>query len=231
MEKTLSEIQKELKADPKRLELVSHQFLKKMKGGQLTRDEVSMVVGQWYYPLENFPFFLSKSISNIKNTSIQSFISDILHEELGCGNPNDSHLELYISTCVDVGLDEKQIANSPAFDATNELIKGYKAAAEGFNSSLGFLYATEVADLVMVSSIGLAISKISGKQMEDLPWVDIHVKQEPNHVKNVDNVLDIKFEKERVDEILRTAREMWNLWINFFTEIDLQINKKKTSVA
>ncbi|RKR04560.1 pyrroloquinoline quinone (PQQ) biosynthesis protein C [Flavobacterium sp. 90] len=216
---TLSELQKTLKNDEQRNLLISHPVLKHFKEVMLSKDEVSMIIGQWYYPLQNFPYFLSSSISHLQNLSIQTFLSDILHEELGCGNPENSHLDLYISTCTEIGLEKEKIVNSPAFEATKKLIDGYKASAKKQNSALGFIYATEVADLAMVSSIGATLAFISNKSIKDLPWVDIHIQQEPNHVNNVDNAIDLEFSSEDFNEILFHAKKMWTLWIEFFDEI------------
>lgn len=218
--KSIQEIQKILKSDSQRQSLVSHPVLKKMKEKHLTKNQVSTIVGQYYYPIENFCFFLSASISHMKNTSIQTFISDILHEELGCGNPEESHLDLYISTCIDSGIDKEVIVDSPIFKSTKNLVEGYKKSVKKQNSALGFLYATEVADLVMVSSIGTAIANLCNKTIKDLPWVDIHVQQEPNHVNKVDSSLNLEFSEEEFEEILFSARSMWNLWIEFFNELE-----------
>ncbi|RKR04561.1 pyrroloquinoline quinone (PQQ) biosynthesis protein C [Flavobacterium sp. 90] len=223
---SLNEIQKQLKSEVKRQELISHPFLKKMKDGLLNKEDTSLVLGQWYYPLENFPFFLSSCISHTRNIPIQTFISDILHEELGCGDPKNSHLDLYISTCKDSGFDEEIVTKSKALDSTNRLISGYKKSAKKMSSGLGYLYATEVADLAMVSSIGNAIGNICEKSILDLPWVDIHVQQEPNHVNNVDNALEISFDEKTYNELLMSSKEMWSLWIDFFSEIELEISKK-----
>lgn len=229
--KSLTEVQKQLKSDKKRFELISHPFLKKMKEGEVSKKDTSIMLGQWYYPLENFPFFLASCISHINNTTIQTFISDILHEELGCGDPKGSHLNLYITTCKDAGFNENDIVRSKALNATEMLILGYKRSAKNVASALGFLYATEVADLAMVSSIGYAIGKSCEKDITDLPWVDIHVQQEPNHVNNVDNALDIKFNEKIVNEIVNSAKEMWTLWINFFSEIETEIKKKQGEIV
>lgn len=219
----LSDVQKILKSDKQRKRLISHDTLKLFKENKLNEKQVSIIVGQWYHPLQNFPYFLSSCISHMKEGSIQTFISDILYEELGCGNPKNSHIDLYISTCTDSGLNKEVVVNSAPFSATKNLINGYKNSVKNQNSALGFLYATEVADLAMVSSIGWALGNLTNKSPQNLPWVDIHIQQEPNHVNNVDNSLELEFEEEDVQEILESAQKMWKLWIYFFDEIGEEI--------
>ncbi|MEO5976057.1 MAG: iron-containing redox enzyme family protein [Chryseolinea sp.] len=227
----LSYVQQSLKSEKERLNLISHPALARFKESKFTKEQVALILGQWYYPLENFPFFLSASIAHIRIAPIQTFISDILHEELGCGNPSQSHLDLYVATCSDAGITSDMIVNRPPFKATRELIDGYKRSVKKRNSALGFIYATEVCDLAMVSSIGTALGKVTGKTVKELPWVDIHLKQEPNHVNKVDQALNVELSQDDLDEILSSAREMWRLWINFFTEIDKNLNHGEPAVA
>ncbi|HET8963077.1 MAG TPA: iron-containing redox enzyme family protein [Chitinophagales bacterium] len=219
----ISEIQELLKKDPKRLELINHPVLKMFKSKQLTKKQVEGILGQWYHPLDNFPFFLSSCIAHIRITEIQTFISDILYEELGCGLPEDSHLRLYESTMADQGYDSKAVSKAKPFAATEELIEGYKRSSKKQNSALGFLYATEVADLAMVSSIGVAVGNNTNKKVAELPWVDIHVKQEPNHVNKVNSSLTVELTDEDQAEIITAAKQMWKLWIAFFEKIAEEI--------
>lgn len=220
----LKNVQSELKKDSGRAKLVNHDVLKYLKEGELTKEQVAVLIGQWYYPLANFPFFLSSCIAHIKETSIQTFLSDILHEELGCGDPAQSHLKLYETTMADAGFSMNQIVDVGAFPTTVDLINGYKTAAKKQNDAIGFVYATEVADLAMVSSIGYSVAKISGKTLKELPWADIHIKQEPNHVNNVNNSTDMPLSKEDSTEILESAQNAWRLWALFFEEIGAKIN-------
>ena len=224
--KNLNDLQNILKSDANRNKLISHPVLKAFKEKSLNKDQVSTIVGQWYHPLQNFPFFLSACISHIEITPIQTFISDILHEELGCGDPSESHLDLYISTCEDAGMERDKIVNSTALSATHKLIEGYKKSSKSQNTALGFIYATEVADLAMVSSIGTAIANLCGKSTKDLPWVDIHVQQEPNHVNKAESSLNVNFDEEDLSIIQSSARSMWNLWIDFFDQIGMELFKE-----
>jgi pyrroloquinoline quinone (PQQ) biosynthesis protein C len=219
----ISEIQELLKKDPKRLELINHPVLKMFKSKQLTKKQVENILGQWYHPLDNFPFFLSSCISHIRIMEIQTFISDILYEELGCGLPEDSHLRLYEETMTNQGYDPKAVTQSKPFAATEALINGYKQASKKQNTALGFLYATEVADLAMVSSIGAAVGNNTNRKIAELPWVDVHIRQEPNHVNKVNSSLTVELTELDETEIIASAKQMWKLWIGFFEEISEKI--------
>ncbi|HWX40537.1 MAG TPA: hypothetical protein VN345_05250, partial [Blastocatellia bacterium] len=59
--------------------------------------------------------------------------------------------------------------------------------------------------------------KCSGKHA--LPWVDIHVEQEPDHVETSSRTLMPVFSSEEQARIVSNAKEMWNLWVGFFVEL------------
>ena len=216
--KSLESIQDILVKNSLKKELTNHPVLAKYRSTTLEKDQVATILGQWYYPLSNFPYFLSSLIAHTSSINIQTFISKILYQELGCGDPAMTHLKLYISTMTDVGFDEDAVAKAPMTDATKALLDGYKKSVKNEFTGLGFLYGTEVADLAMVSSIGKAVSNCTG--VKKLPWVDIHVQQEPDHVASVNSSLDFFVSEEEEALILNSAEEMWKLWIAFFESID-----------
>ncbi len=220
----LKDVQAVLKSDVDRVKLISHPAFKRFKDEALSKEQVTTILGQWYFPLHNFPYFLSASIAHIHVGAIQTFISDILHEELGCGDPSQSHLDLYFSTIADAGIDVEKVAGAQAFASTKALVEGYKQAAKNQNQALGFLYATEVADLAMVSSIGAALANYCNRKVKDLPWVNIHIQQEPNHVNKVDDSLNVKLSQDDFYEIWSSAKTMWQLWVDFFDEIERNLN-------
>jgi hypothetical protein len=88
-------------------------------------------------------------------------------------------------------------------------------------SGLGFLYGTEVVDLPMVATIGELMRRATGK--EDLPWVNVHVSQEPGHVDSANHTLEAALTGEEERKIFKHAEQMWTLWIDFFTNIRSEI--------
>jgi pyrroloquinoline quinone (PQQ) biosynthesis protein C len=210
-----------LSEDSARLRLVDE--LKELtdRGADLSGDSVGVILGQWYHPLHYFPVFLSRLVSVAPTIEAQTFISRILWQELGQGDPALAHEKIYIETMVGAGFERLQVASSPPLESTADLVDGYKRASADYLSGLGFLYGTEVADLAMVSSIGILVGKCSGKQA--LPWVDIHVEQEPDHVETSSRTLMPVFSSEEQARIVSNAKEMWNLWAGFFAELKKRV--------
>ena len=191
------------------------------RGAHLSSANVAVILGQWYHPLHYFPVFLSRLVSVAPTTDMQAVISRILWQELGQGDSQLAHEKIYIETMVAAGFEPDSVGASPPFDATAALVRGYQEASTSYLSGLGFLYGTEVADLAMVSSIGRLVSNCTGNY--SLPWVDIHIEQEPDHVATSSRTLLPAFSREEQVQILSSARQMWSLWADFFTELKKRV--------
>ena len=210
-----------LSASERKNELVT--FLKNLKQecGTLSTQQVVIILGQWFHPLHYFPTFLSRLISNSPNLETQTYVSRILWEELGEGDPRRAHEKVYIDTISDGGFAKEEVAGAPPLNATRRLVDGYEQASAKWLSGLGFLYGTEVVDLPMVATIGELMRRCTGKR--DLPWVNIHVSQEPGHVDSANATLKPAFTVEEQREIVKDAEQLWTLWIDFFKDIRQEI--------
>lgn len=198
-------------------------YLKELKTacGTLSREQVVVILGQWFHPLHYFPTFLSRLISSAPQIETQTFISRILWQELGEGDPQRAHEKIYIETILDGGFAAEQVSAAAPFEATQKLVAGYAEAAKSYLPGLGFLYGTEVVDLPMVATIGELMRRCTGKR--HLPWVNIHVAQEPDHIESSTKTLRPVFSLDEQQQVIEKAEEMWTLWINFFKNIRREI--------
>jgi len=215
-----------LKNNALRKNLIHHRFFESVRSGSLARNNVAVFLGQWWHPLHYFPNFLSRSISVVPNLETKTAICAILSEELGEGNPERAHERVYIETMIAAGFSRQEITEAPALVSTRNLVQGYERASSTHTSALGFMYGTEVADLAMVSGIGVAVRRVSG--MKNLPWVDIHVLQEPHHVEQASGALEPELSAEQYGSIVASAEEMWRLWIAFFSELTQVFDQEST---
>lgn len=211
-------ITERLEENPLRKELIHHPFFKEVRSSaEIDKEKVGIFLGQWWYPLHYFPHFLSRTIDQLDVLEMKTAIGKILYQELGEGDPARAHERIYITTMKDAGFDEATVAEAPPFEETRRLVQRYKEASADRLSALGFVYGTEVADLAMVAGIGNAVRRVS--DMQDLPWVDIHILQEPDHVAQVNEAIEPDFSAAEIDQIVASAEEMWTLWINFFNRL------------
>ena len=216
-----------LKNNALRKNLIHHPFFEAVRSGTLARNDVAVFLGQWWHPLHYFPNFLSRSISVVPNLETKTAICAILSEELGEGDPAMAHERIYLETMAAAGFSHQEVAEAPPLESTRKLIQGYESASTEHASALGFVYGTEVADLAMVSGIGAAVRQVSG--MKNLPWVDIHVLQEPNHVDKASNALEPELSSDDFQRVVSSAEEMWRLWIAFFSELSKVLDNKKNA--
>jgi pyrroloquinoline quinone (PQQ) biosynthesis protein C len=215
-----------LKNNALRKNLIHHPFFEAVRSGTLARNDVAVFLGQWWHPLHYFPNFLSRSISVVPNLETKTAICAILSEELGEGNPEKAHERIYVETMTAAGFSRQEVTEAPPLASTRELVQGYERASTAPISALGFMYGTEVADLAMVSGIGAAVRRVSG--MKNLPWVDIHVLQEPHHVDEASNALEPELSDEQYGSVVASAEEMWGLWIAFFSELTQVFDQEST---
>ncbi len=223
----------QLNHQPLRKQLISHSFLKKMRSHELSNEQVTTILGQWFHPLHHFPVFLSQLISILPSLSVQTFISKILWQELGEGDPERAHQDIYIKSMVGLGFGQDTFVNRPPLPATRDLVNGYKKSIQdGHLAGLGFVFGTEVADLAMVSAIGHSVTNL--KKVKYIEWVDIHCQQEPNHVESVGSALSALGEKIftssfEEEQVIKNAAAIWQLWIGFFDSLEKETSPEENS--
>jgi hypothetical protein len=211
-------ITERLEQNPLRKGLIHHPFFKEVRSSaEIDREKVGIFLGQWWHPLHYFPNFLSRTIDQLSMLEMKTAICKILYQELGEGDPARAHERIYITTMQEAGFDEATVAEAAPFEETRRLVQRYQEASGELLSALGFVYGTEVADLAMVAGIGNAVRRVSG--VKDLPWVDIHILQEPDHVAQVNEAIEPDFSDEEINQIVTNAEEMWSLWTAFFDRL------------
>lgn len=210
-------IAERLEENPLRKELIHHPFFREVKSSELRREQVGVFLGQWWHPLHYFPNFLSRTIDAVPVLEMKTAVCKILNQELGEGIPAMAHERIYVSTMEAAGFDRATVAEAPPFEETRRLVERYREASADRLSALGFVYGTEVADLAMVAGIGNAVRRVSG--LKDLPWVDIHIQQEPDHVEQASGALEAGLTGEEIEKVEASAEEMWRLWIAFFDRL------------
>lgn len=221
MEKTLDSLADRLQESSAHQRFAEHDFFKSIKSGtRLDREQVGTFLGQWWYPLHYFTTFLARCVATLPDTASKSAITTILNQEAGGGDASQAHETIYVDSMAKSGFDPSIVTGSAPFPETDALISGYREASDERWSALGFIFATEVTDLLMVSSIGAAVERVSG--IGDNEWVRIHVQQEPDHVEEAEHALLDGFDREEEDAILRNAERMWELWTAFFDRLSIE---------
>jgi pyrroloquinoline quinone (PQQ) biosynthesis protein C len=204
-----------------RKQFVDHEFFRRVKISTLTKEQAAVFIGQWWHPLRYFSTFLARCVATLADIESKSAVSKILSQETGEGNPKRAHEVVYVETMERAGFTMAQVTGVAPFPETQALVAGYARASEERLSALGYIFATEVADLTMVSGIGTAVRKATGTR--DLEWVNIHVQQEPDHVEEAERTMLRGFSAQEEALVVNSAEEMWRLWAAFFDRLEKEV--------
>jgi pyrroloquinoline quinone (PQQ) biosynthesis protein C len=194
-----------------------HPFFTAVGTADLTKEQAAILLEQWWHPLHYFPTFLARCVAALPDIASKSAITRILNQETGGGIVSHAHEVIYGDSMEKSGFDRDRVTGTAPYPETAALVEGYRAASARRESALGFIFATENTDLLMVSSIGKAIERTTG--VADNEWVSIHVEQEPDHVEEANHALLADFSAEEEAIVLKAADEMWQLWTAFFDRL------------
>lgn len=209
-----------LRASPAHMRFAEHPFFAEAHTAELTREQVEVFLGQWWHPLHYFPTFLARCVAVLPDIESKSAITRILDQEVGHGRAHWAHERIYVDSMERVGFGPAEVTESPALPETAALVAGYQEASAERFAALGSVFATEVTDLLMVSSIGVAVQRVTGKS--ENAWVAIHVAQEPEHVEQSTQTMVEGFTVAQEDQVLAAADRMWGLWTGFFDRLTAQ---------
>jgi len=206
-----------------------HPFFAAVDSVDLTKEQAAILIEQWWHPLHYFPTFLARCVAVLPDIASKSAITRILNQEVGGGVVSQAHEVIYVDSMSKSGFDRDRVTGTTPYPPTAALVDGYRRATDGRETALGFIFATETTDLLMVSSIGKAIERTTG--VTDNEWVSIHVAQEPDHVEEANHALLADFSAEQENAVMDAANEMWQLWTAFFDRLVVEAGVKATAPA
>jgi pyrroloquinoline quinone (PQQ) biosynthesis protein C len=195
----------------------NHAFFAAVQTTEFTKEQAAILIGQWWHPLHYFPTFLARCVAVLPDIAAKSAIATILNQEAGAGDVTRAHEVIYVDSMEKCGFDRERVTQTSPYEETAALVEGYRTASANPESALGFIFATETTDLLMVSSIGKAIERTTG--VTDNEWVTIHVQQEPDHVEEANHALLGQLSAEQERAVVESADEMWRLWTAFFDRL------------
>ncbi len=220
MTTTMLSFEEQLATSPVFERFCGHRFFEAVESLDLTKEQAEVLIEQWWHPLHYFPTFLARAIAVLPDIASKSAITRILNQETGGGNVGRAHEVIYLESMRSCGFNPEAIRTAAPYPETAALVEGYQTATDTRESALGFIFATETTDLLMVSSIGKAVSRTTG--VEDNEWVDIHLRQEPDHVEQAKRALLADLSPEQEQVVLDSADEMWRLWEAFFERLAVE---------
>ncbi|WP_431873280.1 TenA family transcriptional regulator [Amycolatopsis sacchari] len=210
-------VEERLAESPVYRDFVAHSFFAGVESANLAKEQAALLIEQWWHPLHYFPTFLARCVSVLPDIAAKSAITRILNQEAGGGVVSRAHEVIYVKSMAKCGFDAERVTGTAPYAETAALVAGYEAASARQESALGFIFATETTDLLMVSSIGKAVERATG--VTGNKWVTIHVAQEPDHVDQAKAALLAGLSPEQEEAVVAAADEMWRLWSGFFDRL------------
>lgn len=208
-----------IQAVPSPTQLVTqHPFFPFSRREPIPASGVQYFLNQYWHPIHFFPTFIASVIARTPVLAVKTALAPILDQELGLGNTQKAHETLYLETMEAAGFDAKAIQAAVPSRATLGLMELYRVGCEDWRIGLGLLFATEAIDLTIVAGLASAVRKHS--RTPSLPWLDIHVQQEPDHT-------ELSSLAVLADGISKTDREVIEIgkenglraWKGFFDDL------------
>jgi pyrroloquinoline quinone (PQQ) biosynthesis protein C len=215
---SMQNVEGHLKKNERLQRLLHHPFFSATRKSQFSKDAVAHFLSQYWHPIAYFPTFLARATAVVPTTEVKTWLSRILYQELGEGDPQRAHEVVYLKTMTEAGFSEEALKQAPQTEATRRLMQMYHESTGTAVAALGCIYGTEVIDLTLVRALGEAVRRVSGT--ERLPWVEIHVNQEPDHVKSATTSVTLSLGDGELSEITANAEMMWQCWSDFFSELN-----------
>lgn len=173
---------------------------------------------QYWYPISEFPTFLGNAVGAVGDLETQNLIASILWEEVGQGRAEDSHTQIFVDTFEMAGVNPADIVDCAQTSATEHLMNVYRSSTATRAGAIGALLATEAIDLCIVEGLGTGLRQhVPGDG--PLPWVDIHVEQEPGHTENSESAASDALDLAEAERIEAAAIQMWEAWADFFSAV------------
>lgn len=122
--------------------LLQHPFYQAWSRGELSLDALRDYAAQYYHHVAAFPTYLSAVHAQTEDAEVRrQILSNLMDEE--AGEPN--HPELWLQFAESLGLDREAVKKTPQWDATKNLIAGFRDCCGERGTGVGqaALYAYE----------------------------------------------------------------------------------------
>jgi pyrroloquinoline-quinone synthase len=139
--------------------LLKHPFYQLWIQGQLPKEALQKYTGQYFQLVEHLPRFISTLHTNCGDVVIrQQLIQNLMEEELGTGNGNIPHTELWIDFAEELGVPRSNTENAELLKATKDAvntIKGFCQSSMAEGAAALYAYESQVPEISIEKIHGL----------------------------------------------------------------------------
>jgi pyrroloquinoline-quinone synthase len=207
--------------------LWQHEFLNRCRTGQLTLPEVQVLAVQMYKFSKEFNRILASILSRCPDESAQLVIMDNLFDEMGQGDLNQAHPELFRRFTRQIGISDDALAVAPTAPETLKMIATYLDLPHqhGYLAALGAVcFASEGIVSSLYGQLYRGIVGAAPLPPESLIFFEVHIHVDDSHAANLARLLEPRVTtQEQVLEVNRAILRAMDARVQFFDGIQRQI--------
>lgn len=228
-----SPFQDSLRSITKHHSLWNHSFLERCGSSQLSLPEIGILATQMYAFCKDFNRILASILSCCPNENTQLVILQNLYDEMGEGDLNQSHPELFRRFTRALGMNDETLATQVVTPETRNLISSYLEIPHkyGYLAALGTVcYASEGIVSYLYSQLYKGIIDAASLPKDSLIFFELHIDIDDNHAANLERVIESTFlTPEDETNIKQAITEAMDARLQFFHGIERQLSKTKLS--
>ncbi len=210
--------------------LWSHPFLTQCKAGSLALAEVQALAVQMYKFSKEFNRILARILSECPDEQAQWVILDNLFDEMGQGDLNQAHPELFRRFTRAIGISDVELEAIPATPETTAMINTYLSLVDkyGYLAALGAVcFASEGIVNSLYTQIYAGIQGQTPLAKESLVFFEVHIHVDDDHAANLAALIEPRIQSEfQTLNIHRAVLEAMNARVHFFDGVQRQIAQK-----
>ncbi|QZZ19261.1 iron-containing redox enzyme family protein [Leptothermofonsia sichuanensis E412] len=214
--------------------LWNHPFLVRCRTEQLTFTEVQILAVQMYKFSKEFNRILGGILSCCPDESAQLVILDNLFDEMGRGNPDYAHAELFRRFTRSLGIQDEMLAAIPPSPETEALVETYLKLPHqyGYLAALGAVcFASEGIVSTLYSQLYRGIVCATPLSQDALAFFEVHIDVDDGHAANLAAILEHRIAtNEEAIEVNRAILEAMDARVQFFDGIQRQVMEAQSSM-
>ncbi len=207
--------------------LWTHPFLAQCGNASLTLAEVRILAVQMYKFSKEFNRILASILACCSDESAQFVIVENLFDEMGQGDRDLVHPELFRRLTRAIGIDDLQLAAIPTAPETQFMIDTYLGLSQqyGYLSALGAVcFASEGIVNALYTQIYHGIRDCGPITADDLMFFEVHIHVDDSHAANLASLIGPRLQSNgQVLEMERAISAAMDARVQFFDGILRQI--------
>jgi pyrroloquinoline-quinone synthase len=211
--------------------LWNHPFLQRCRTGELSLAEIRILAVQMYSFCKEFNRILASTLSCCPDESAQLVILENLFDEMGQGDLNQSHPELFRRFTRALGMSDEALTAQLVTPETRTLIDTYLQIPHkyGYLAAVAAIcYASEGIVNSLYSQLYKGIIDTANLQKDCLIFFEIHIDIDDSHAANLARVIESSIlTPEAENNIKQAITEAMDARLQFFNGIEAQMSDTK----